>query len=311
MGKIGIISVIPKDFTHAFPTMEKSLREKGMSMYPGTFKMFFPFKEISGKRRTGLDPNAAYIKNLKGEAREVEIERVTKLKQELEAATQLDLSPNSSYWDEIPPVKLGDRDNIFNLDNPKHAITFAWLRVHPKIASSLEAYQRGDYLPDTHYYVKDKDVEDEIKYKKNKAINDCVIKLDSMSPDKRKKIARLVGIPTDDNMKEVTVYNELDRFIKASIISSGPYKGQNPVRVFDSLTSLDDTQISVRDTVEKALAANIFREDKGGQIVEGNSVKFKDKRQMIEFYLDEANQFELLELESRVKLKDVNSVNFV
>jgi hypothetical protein len=308
MGKIGIISVIPKDFTHAFPTMEKSLREKGMSMYPGTFKMFYPFKEISGIRRTGLDPDAVYIKNLQGEAKQVEIERVTALRKKLEDATGLNLAPGSSYWNDIQPAKLRDGDNVFDLDNPQQAIVFAWLRVHPRIASSLEAYQRGEYLPETHFYIKDKDVEENLAYQKKKAVNDMIIKLDSMSPDKRKKVARLVGIPVDDNMKEVVVYNELDRFIKQEVVKEGPYKGQSSVNIFKSISTLDDTQLAVRDVVEKALASNIYREDKGGKITEGGFIRFGSKSEMIQFFLDEANQLDLLELEQRVQLKDINAL---
>lgn len=306
MGKTGIISVIPKNFDHAFPTMEKSLREKGLSMFPGTFKMYFPYKEMSGKRRTGLDPDAAYIDNIKDpELRSTEKARVKALKDKLEKETQLDLSPNSKYWDTIYPAKLSDGDNIFDLSNPEKAITFAWLRVHPTIARSLEAYMAGEYLPDTHFYVKDTDIEVQLAYNKTKAINDAIGKMESFTVDKRRKVARLLGLPIVEDTKPEVVYTELDTFIRTPVVKTGPYKGQDSLNVFKDISGLNDNHIYVRDLVNQALAKNIYREGKAGVITEGDAVRFKNREEMYKHYLDEDHQQDLFELEQRIKVKEL------
>src|SRR4051812_37959475 len=158
MGRKGTIAVIPKDFGSAFPTMEKSLRQNGYSLAPGCFKFYFPYKENSKKWRTGLDPEAAYLNNIQNdELRKQESTRIRELKERLEEATQIDLSPTSSFWSEVQAVKLTDGDNFFDLSDAYQEITFTWLKVHPTIAASLEKYNQGIYPPETHYYVKDED----------------------------------------------------------------------------------------------------------------------------------------------------------
>lgn len=306
MAKSGIISVIPKNFDHAFPTMEKSLREKGLSMFPGTFKMLFPYREKSGKRRTGLDPNALYIQNIKDQdARLAEINRVTKLRQELEQKSGYDLSPDSKFWNDIAPYKLQDGDNFFDADNVEQQIAFAWLKVHPTIAKSLQAYSAGDYPPDTHFYVKDTDAESEISYNKKRLINDAIKKMDAFSLEKRRKVARLVGLPTSEDTKEEIVYNDLDTFIRSEAIKSGPYAGQNGAHVFNSIAELDDNLIAIKDTVETALNKKLYREGKGGRIMEGETVRWNSKAEMLKFFVDEENQLDLLELEQRIKGKEI------
>lgn len=304
MSRKGVISVIPKDYSNAFPTMETSLRQHGYSMAPGTFKMFFPYKEANGRYRTGLDPEATYILNISNpEDRQKEIERVTRLKERLEAATRVDLSPFSDFWRQLPPVKLTDGDNVFDLSNPWKEITFCWLKAYPGIASSLEAYLAGEYPPDTHFYVKDEDLEAEIAYRENKSKNDAMNKFESYSLEKRRKIARLVGLGISDDSKETVVYNAMDKFIRSDSIQLGPYKGQDPLSVFNRITMLTDEDIYVRDLVNTALSHQIYREGKGGKIYEGENLVFNNRDEMVAHYLDAYGTKEMLELEERIKLK--------
>ena len=100
MGKIGKISAIKREYTSAqLQTMQSELAKKGLTRVPGTGVFKYPYKELDGRYRTGLDPNAAYIKRIQdAEARQIEIERVTKLKEKLESSLSLDLGPTSRFW---------------------------------------------------------------------------------------------------------------------------------------------------------------------------------------------------------------------
>ena len=60
-----------------------------------------------------------------------------------------------------------DGDNYFDLNVPLQELAFSWLRVHPTIASSYQAWERGDYPAETQFYVVDDDVE------KIVGINEC------------------------------------------------------------------------------------------------------------------------------------------
>jgi hypothetical protein len=315
--RIGKISVIPKDYSMAFPTMEKSLREKGMSRMPGTVKMIFPYRELNGRYRTGLDPDAKYLDKIADtKLREMEKNRIRETRQKLEYETGLDLSPTSSYYNytskgnhkRVEPIKLVDGDNIFDLNNGLQYITYCWLKVHPTIASSLQAYERGEYPHDTQYFINDEDVENEILYRKKKNSNDAIIRFDSWSLEKRRKVARLLGLPVTEDTREEVVYNLVDSFLKAPSAGTGAFKGQDPLKVFSVYANLKDDVLYVKDVVEMAFAHHIYRLQKGGKVYEGELELFKDKEELIEHLLDDSNQEDLLELERKLKLKKIAEV---
>jgi len=317
MGKIGKISVIPKDYDGAFPTMEKSLRQRGMSRAPGTTKLMLPYKELSGKYRTGLDPNAKYILKIEDPSlRKLEQDRVATLRKKLEDLTGVDLSPTSEYYNyvskragvHVEPIKLMDGENLFNLEDPWQYVTYCWLSVDPRIASSLAAYERGEYPHDTQYYVNDEDVESALQYRKKKTSNDAIIKFDSWSLEKRKKVARLLDLPVGEGTREEVVYNLVDSFLKTSQVSVGVHKGKDPVKVFTLYADLKDDILYVKDMVEQAFKHQIYKEKKGGRIYEGELEVYRDKEELIEHLMDENNQEDLLELEKKLKVKKLANV---
>lgn len=323
MGKVGRISVIPKDYDGAFPTMEKSLRQRGMSRAPGTTKMMLPFKELSGKYRTGLDENAKHLLRIEDESlRKAEQKKIKDLREKLQELTGLDLSATSEYYNytskkpglHVQPVKLSDGDNIFNLniDDPKidlvGVITYYWLSADPRIASSLAAYERGEYPHDTQYYVNDEDVESTLQYKKKKNSNDAIIKFDSWSLEKRRKIARLLDLPVSENTREEVVYNLVDNFLKSPQVSGGSHKGKDPIKIFTLYADLKDDLLYVKDIVEQAFRHQIYKEKKGGRVYEGELEVYRDKQELIDHLIDENNQEDLLELEKKLKVKKLAEV---
>ena len=129
MGKIGKISTLKKDYNNSqLQTMQGGLAQKGLTRIPGTGVFKYPYKELDGQYRTGLDPNASYIRRM-GDSleREMEVERVIALKEKLEAALgDVNLGPRSSFWNyglststddtlHVQAVKLMDGDNYFDL----------------------------------------------------------------------------------------------------------------------------------------------------------------------------------------------------
>lgn len=311
MGKIGKISVIPKDFSGAFPTMEKSLRDAGYSRMPGTVVMKFPYKELNGKYRTGLDENATAIMRIPDlKDRDMEQKSIRETRERLEKVTGVNLGPTSDYYNynsknqhHVEAVKLQDGDNIFNLDDPWQEITYLWLKSHPTIASSLQGWEKGLFPSDTQFFVNDENVEAEIQYKKKKSANDAIIKFDSWSLDKRRKIARLLDLPVGEDTKEEIVYNLVDNFLKTAQVVNGTHKGRDPIKVFTSYANLRDDTLYVKDLVEQAFRHQIYKEKKGGRVYEGELELFKDKEEMQEFYLNDKNQEDLLELEKKLKMK--------
>ena len=322
MGKLGKISTLKKDNNNSqLQTMQGGLAAKGLTRIPGAGVFKYPYKELDGKYRTGLDPDASYIKRIQDPTeRELEKERVTKLRQKLESELgDIDLGPRSSFWNyglsvsnddnlHVQPVKLMDGDNIFDLSNPLQELQFSWLRVHPTIASSYQAWERGDYPADTQFYVADDEIENAVLFKKKQLINKAIVKFDSMSPEKKKKVARLLGLPVTDNTTEESVYNQVDNLLKQTEFKNGKFSGLDPVKVFNQFADMKENLLNIKDLVKQALHHSIYRMKPNGKIYEGEFEVAMDEDELVKMLADDDNQDMLLTLEGKLKSKKIAAI---
>ena len=322
MGKTGKISTIKREYNNSqLQTMDSGLSQKGMTRIPGTGVFKYPYKELDGKYRTGLDENATYIKRIQDPLeKELEIERVKALRIKLENEIgDIDLGPRSSFWNyglststddqtHVQVVKLLDGDNYFDLSNAFQEIAFSWLRVHPTIASSYQAWERGEYAADTQFYVVDDEIENAVIFKKKQLINKAIVKFDSMTPEKKRKVARLLGLPVSEDSKEEVVYNLVDNVLKQTEFKNGKYSGLNPVEVFNRFADMKESLLHIKDLVKQAVAHSIYRIKPNGKVYEGEFEIAKDEEDLIKFLADDDNQDELLVLEGKLKTKKLASV---
>jgi hypothetical protein len=322
MGKIGKISTIKKEFNSSqLQTMQSELAKKGMTRIPGTGVFKYPYKEVDGKYRTGLDPDAAYIKRIADPLeKDLEIERVTKLKEKLENALGgLDLGPRAPFWNyglsrsssdelHVQPVKLIDGDNIYDLNATFQELAFSWLRVHPSIASSYQAWERGEFPADTQFYVVDEDVESAIVHRKKQLVNKAIGKFENMSPEKRKKVARLLGLPVSENTKEEIVYNLIDTVLKQTEFKTGLFQGKSPVEVFNRFADMQENLLHIKDLVKQAIGHSIYRVRNSGRIYEGEYEVAVDEDALVKYLISEEHQDDLLVLEEKLKTKKFASV---
>jgi hypothetical protein len=322
MGKIGKIATIKKEYNSSqLQTMQSNLASKGMTRIPGTGVFKFPYKELDGRYRTGLDSEAAYIKRiLDPTERELEIERVTALRTKLENALGgVDLGPRSKFWNYglststddamyVQPVKLMDADNYFDLAVPLQELAFSWLRVHPTIASSYQAWERGEYPAETQFYVVDDEIENAIVFKKKQLINKAIIKFDSMTPEKKRKVARLLGLPVTDDTKEEVVYNLVDNVLKQQEFKTGAFRGLNPVEVFTRFADMKENLLHVKDVVKQSILHSIYRVKPSGRVYEGEFEVAKDEEDLIRHLIDDENQEDLITLEQKLKTKKLAAI---
>jgi hypothetical protein len=322
MGKIGKISTLKKEYNNSLlQTMQGGLATKGLTRIPGTGVFKYPYKELDGQYRTGLDSNSAYIRRISDNLeRELEIERVTTLRAKLEAALgDIDLGPRSSFWNyglststddtlHIQAVKLMDGDNFFDFSNPSQELAFAWLRVHPTIASSYGAWERGEFPADTQFYVADDEVESAIIFKKKQLINKAIAKFDGMSPEKKRKVARLLGLPISEDTKEDVVYNQVDNILKQTEFKNGKYQGLSTVEVFNRFADMKENLLHIKDLVKQAITHSIYRMKPNGKMYEGEFEIASDEDDLVKFLVDEDNQDQLLTLEGKLKTKKLASV---
>jgi hypothetical protein len=322
MGKIGKVSTIKKQYNSSqLQTMDSNLAQQGMTRIPGTGVFKYPYKELDGKYRTGLDPTAGYIKRIQDPTeQELEIERVTELRDKLQAVLgDIDLGPRAKFWNyalstgvndtiHVQPVKLLDGDNFYDLTQPLQELAFAWLRVHPTVASSYQAWERGEFPADTQFYIVNDDIENAIVYKKKQLINKAIIKFDSMSPEKKKKVSRLLGLPVTDETKEEVVYNQVDNMLKQSEVKSGSFKGLNPVEVFNRFADMKENLLHIKDLIKQAIQHSIYRVKPSGKIYEGEYEVAMDEEELLKYLVDEDHQEDLIVLEKKLKTKKLASV---
>ena len=322
MGKLGKISTIKKEYQNSqIQTMQGGLSLKGLTRIPGTGVFKYPYKELDGRYRTGLDPEAAYIRRIQDPLeREMETERVKKLKERLESALgDIDLGPRASFWNyglstsandslHVQPVKLMDGDNFFDLTVPLQELAFSWLRVHPTIASSYQAWERGEYPADVQFYVADDEIENAVLFKKKQLINKAIIKFDSMTPEKKRKVARLLGLPVTEDTKEEAVYNLVDNVLKQTEFKGGKYQGLSPIEVFSRFADMKENLLHIKDLVKQAVAHSIYRIRPNGKVYEGEFEVAKDEDDLIKLLSDDDNQDMLLTLEGKLKSKKLAAV---
>jgi hypothetical protein len=322
MGKTGKISTIKREYNSSqLQTMDSGLAQKGMTRIPGTGVFKYPYKELDGKYRTGLDPDAAYIRRIGDPVeRELEAERVKNLRARLESELgDIDLGPRSNFWNyglststddptHVQSVKLLDGDNYFDLSVPFQEIAFSWLRVHPTIASSYQAWERGEYPAETQFYVVDDEIENAIIYKKKQLINKAIVKFDSMTPEKKKKVARLLGLPVTEDTKEEVVYNQVDNTLKQTEFKNGKYSGLNPVEVFNRFADMKEDLLHIQDLIKQAVTHSVYRIKPNGKVYEGEFEVAKDEQDLIKFLADDDNQDELLILEGKLKTKKLAAI---
>lgn len=293
MGKIGKISPIRKKYPAGELTVEATLANTyNRNRLPGTGITKFPYRNGDGTYRTGL-------------------EDLPEEKKRLEKALRVSLDPGSDYYNylssaslKVNPVKLKDEDNIFNLEDPFSAVTFYWLSAHPTIASSLEAWDRGEYPSDTQFYVNNIDIESERQYKKDLEETQAILKLNSLTVEKMRKVARLLGFPVADDSKPEYVYPKIFGFIKEGIIKAGPYKNQNSINKFNQILELKDTELHITDLVEKAIRFNIFRISTGGRLMKGETEVARTKEDFIDHLSSVKGQDDLIMLEKDMKVKE-------
>lgn len=318
MGKLGKISAIRKEYSNLQQTMQSQLADKGMTRIPGTGVFKFPYKEIDGRYRTGLDPDAVYINRIEDPTeRELEKKRIAETKKRLEASLGgVDLGPRSTFWDysksqgtydmaHVQPYKLLDGDNYFDLSIPFQELTFSWLRAHPTIARNLQSWQNGEYPADTQFYVADDEIENAVIYKKKQLINKAIVKFDNMSPEKKKKVARMLGLPITDDTKEEVVYNLVDNLLKEGDFKKGPNQGLSTVEVFTRFADMGDSLLTVKDLVKQAIAHSIYRMRPNGKIYEGEFEVAGSEEDLVKLLMDDDHQEDLIILQEKLKTKKI------
>lgn len=326
MGKIGKVAPIAKQYGDQVNTIDQQLNKNGYQRFPGTMEMLLPYKEVNGRYRTGLDVDASYLLRLADEDREAEIKRITEDKKRIESVLGVPgiLNSNSIFYNfaaskeqlvakfgtdlQASPVKLTDKEEFFDGEEIGKEIAWNWLRVHPRIAPSLDAYKAGKVSSDVKYYIVDDEAETRESYNKNKEINKAIVAFEDLSPTKKKQIGRQMGLPITESTKEETVYNLMSDVLREKEFKVGKLKGSSPLRLFNELIIMSDDRLKVKDLVTEAMTHSVYRPAQGGKITEGGITIAESELDLVEILLKEDKQQDLLILEKKLKVKKIDKL---
>lgn len=321
--KVGKISPIAQEYSsEGGASLASSLTRAKKNRFPNTVAALTPFKEKDGTYRTGLDPDASYIKAMeqRGQVEEAAQERA-RVQGYLEHAMLIsgitDLGPKSDYYSKIyhdgffrtnlvaSAYTLRDGVNTFALNEPSMALTYYWLRVHPFIAPSHEAYLRNHTsfrCPqpiNCSFFVEDEEVQVQLAYNKSTRINKAINQLDSMSPVRRLKVARLLGLPVTFVSTDAVVYTELDKYIKDTSSSAGTTN----LTLFENLVNMEDENLEIKFLVREALDFGVYRVGQGGIIYKGSVEIAKSESETVSFLSSPNNQEEFLAVKHELEQK--------
>lgn len=289
-------------------SFEGSLYNEGHVFVPNTVRKFFPKADRNGYVRTGLDPDAIRIRLMADpKVKKDEMDRLSTLRDYYSSLLNEDLTPNSSFYQELKEkgFSLEDGDNIFNMEDAEQAVNYYWLMETGMIAPTLEALESGQFDPSiVKYYVHDEEVDSKIKFDRKRKTNDARVKLDTMGPIERARVAKLIGLGVSFNTTNEEVYNILDDYLS----KSASQLGMDPIDNFTKICSMSSELIEVKSFVIDLERANIIRV-KGSIIMEGNQPWAKTREEFEQLLLDK-NQKEVYDA-FKDKLKNKKSIDII
>lgn len=311
---IGKISAIRRQFAADMTTLGSVLSEKGFTRSPGTKMGIAPYKEATGEYRTGLDPDAKYIRFLAEEDKVTELAKINGWREIIKKSLGDNFFDNEGrsdfYKDMYHPDKagtdmvcqkafLGEGDNIFNLDDVFQLLQFAYLRVHPIfVARSYSDYQAGKCQDSVRYYVNDEDIETKLKYQDDMLIDKAIQAMRELTTSEKVKIARLMGLTISYEATEEIAYLELRKFLNADNHKSGD-KLHN-VKLFNRINSLSPETRQIRYLIDLAFSYNIYR-SKTGRVYDGGNEIAESREALADELAKPKNQKMLDSLEERIK----------
>lgn len=324
MATIAKILPIPRVASEDKKSTANSLLRKGYNRQPGACVRIMPVRISDGRYLTGLDENAPSVLKIADKTeREIEQKRIKETRTRLENTAGINLGPKSDFYSKISQadrdglynnpktgevtkvaemVRLQDGENIFNFEDPFQEITFLWVSQHPNVASSLEDFRTGKAKPSCQFYVCNPEIENKIIYTEKKLVNKCVIDLNNASLEKRKMIARLIGLPISESDKEDFVYNELDNFIKSGEVKAGEFKGYKAVTLFNQLMDLKDNMLTTKDLIKQALTFGVYKK-KNGAIYEGENQVAENEDALLKILMSNDGQKDYLALDAKINNK--------
>ena len=288
-------------------TLAGSLFQDGLSRAPLTSLSVYPLTDAKGVIQTGIDESALRIKAIKNEeSRNLEIARVRSIREELELRVNETLTPESGFWTPKmeEPYILRDGDNVFDLDNPYHAIDFYWLTQLPIIAKSLEDVNSGKVDATlVSFYVYETEVESRNEFNRKKEINDVVSVLNKLGEVEIKKVAFILNLKMPERSTYDEIYVAIDNYIR----ESKSYGKEDPIAEFRKATSYTAEVLAIKVLIKQLLEERILKM-KGISVFEGENLIAKSIEDLEIKLVEDPEMFISYEAKTKAKREYVNNI---
>ena len=80
-----------------------------------------------------------------------------------------------------------------------------------------------------------------------------------MGVERKRKVARLLGLPIPDNAKDEFVYNKVDTILKQTEFKSGQFKGLATIEVFNRFADMKSQLLHIKDLVKQAISNCVIK----------------------------------------------------
>lgn len=259
-------------------TLSGALAREGRTKAPGTSYGVTPALDAKKNVITGIDENALSLFKIEDKAtRDIEIARLKSIREKLEAELNESLSPTSAFWTDPDegmvnvPYYLKDGENVFDLNNPIHAVNYYWLSQLPIIAPSLEEVESGKLDPSTiAFYIYETDVQVSKDFQRKKKINEVVAILNGLGPVEIKKVAFLLNMKMPEKSTYEEIYNVIDTFLH----QDKKFGTSDPIKEFERVAGYTPEILNIKLLIKQLLDERILRTS-GNSIMEASNVVAK------------------------------------
>jgi hypothetical protein len=129
-----------------------------------------------------------------------------------------------------------------------------------------------------------------------------------MTNEKKRKVARLLGLPVTEDSKEEVVYNQVDSLLKQTEFKEGKYRGLSTVDIFNRFADMKEPLLHIKDLIKQAISHSVYRVKPNGRIYEGDYEVAIDEDTLVTFLTNDDHQEDLLMLEQKLKGKKLAAI---
>jgi hypothetical protein len=273
--------------------------DKLPAKYVGAKEYATPKTGKDGKIITGVDENAYDIITLEEPLRKTKQKEITKLRENLERLLNIELSPNSSFWDKFF-ITL-DEDRELDPLNPLDQLHEKFLLANRYVAPSFEDMEQNPEYLNCLFYIYREDEEITKRAEKEKKKDKAIATLSTLSESAPNKLKIVAADILGGNAEEMSVENAYVRLREFIEITDSKIQKENIERFMDSANKTPE-EMQLKKLFDKAIKKKIVT-SKGNVYRRGEEIYGNNYEEAFDFLNSPENSGEVADLQREVNRK--------